>query len=189
MTPYCIRLADPAYSWIERRLPERWLAAIDRYSQSRTEIKPHKAVWKEAIAQYLWRVLLYSSLIVAIIMVSKMWFIPLMVEILPEWGRMIAAIVTLVVMSPFLWALMVKEVSMSLIRKLGEGSVNRVPLTLMIVFRILLALFFVIYYLSIVHSQRTGVLLGLGIFIVVLIYCLSAYRSSSCVSKIYLWIT
>ena len=58
---------------------------------------------------------------------------------------------------------------MSLIRKLGEGSVNRVPLTLMIVFRILLALFFVIYYLSIVHSQRTGVLLGLGIFIVVLI--------------------
>ncbi len=169
LTPYCIRLADPAYSWIERRLPERWLAAIDRYSQSRTEIKPHKAVWKEAIAQYLWRVLLYSSLIVAIIMVSKMWFIPLMVEILPEWGRMIAAIVTLVVMSPFLWALMVKEVSMSLIRKLGEGSVNRVPLTLMIVFRILLALFFVIYYLSIVHSQRTGVLLGLGIFIVVLI--------------------
>ena len=110
LTPYCIRLADPAYSWIERRLPERWLAAIDRYSQSRTEIKPHKAVWKEAIAQYLWRVLLYSSLIVAIIMVSKMWFIPLMVEILPEWGRMIAAIVTLVVMSPFLWALMVKEV-------------------------------------------------------------------------------
>ena len=89
--------------------------------------------------------------------------------ILPEWGRMIAAIVTFVVMSPFLWALMVKEVSMSLIRKLGEGSVNRVPLTLMIVFRILLALFFVIYYLSIVHSQRTGVLLGLGIFIVVLI--------------------
>ena len=169
LTPYCIRLADPAYSWIERRLPERWLAAIDRYSQSRTEIKPHKAVWKEAIAQYLWRVLLYSSLIVAIIMVSKMWFIPLMVEILPEWGRMIAAIVTFVVMSPFLWALMVKEVSMSLIRKLGEGSVNRVPLTLMIVFRILLALFFVIYYLSIVHSQRTGVLLGLGIFIVVLI--------------------
>lgn len=169
LTPYCIRLADPAYSWIERRLPERWLAVIDRYSQSRTEIKPHKAVWKEAIVQYLWRVLLYSSLIVAIIMVSKMWFIPLMVEILPEWGRMIAAIVTLVVMSPFLWALMVKEVSMSLIRKLGEGSVNRVPLTLMIVFRILLALFFVIYYLSIVHSQRTGVLLGLGIFIVVLI--------------------
>lgn len=62
LTPYCIRLADPAYSWIERRLPERWLAVIDRYSQSRTEIKPHKAVWKEAIAQYLWRVLLYSSL-------------------------------------------------------------------------------------------------------------------------------
>jgi len=60
LTPYCIRLADPAYSWIERRLPERWLAAIDRYSQSRTEIKPHKAVWKEAIAQYLWRVLLYG---------------------------------------------------------------------------------------------------------------------------------
>ena len=82
---------------------------------------------------------------------------------------MIAAIVTLVVMSPFLWALMVKEVSMSLIRNLGEGSVNRVPLTLMIVFRILLALFFVIYYLSIVHTQRTGVGLGLGIFIVVLI--------------------
>ena len=109
LTPYCIRLADPAYSWIERRLPERWLAAIDRYSQSRTEIKPHKAVWKEAIAQYLWRVLLYSSLIVAIIMVSKMWFIPLMVEILPEWGRMIAAIVTFVVMSPFLWALAISS--------------------------------------------------------------------------------
>ena len=68
-----------------------------------------------------------------------------MVEILPEWGRMIAAIVTLVVMSPFLWALMVKEVSMPLIRKLGEGSVNRVPLTLMIVFRILHSFCFSLY--------------------------------------------
>ena len=37
------------------------------------------------------------------------------------------------------------------------------------VVRILLALFYIIYYLSSVHSQRTGVLLGLGLFIVVLI--------------------
>ena len=169
LTPYCIRLSEPAYGWIERHLPEKWLVAIDRYSQSRTEIKPHKAVWKEAIAQYLWRVVLYSAIIVAIISISRMWFIPFMEELLPEWGRVVAAVVTLIVMSPFLWALMVKEVKMSLIRKLGEGRANRVPLTLMIVFRILLALFFVIYYLSIVHSQRTGVLLGLGIFIVVLI--------------------
>ena len=169
LTPYCIRLADPAYGWVEHHLPEKWLTAIDRYSQSRTEIKPHKAVWKEALAQYLWRVVLYSAIIVAIILISKSWFIPLMLDILPDWGRAIAAVVTLVAMSPFLWALMVKEVNMSLIRKLGEGRANRVPLTLMIVFRILLALFFVIYYLSSVHSQRTGVLLGLGIFIVVLI--------------------
>lgn len=169
LTPYCIRLADPAYSWVERHLPEKWLLAIDRYSQSRTEIKPHKAVWKEALVQYLWRIILYSAIIMAIILISKMWFIPFMVELLPGWGRTIAAAVTFVLMSPFLWALMVKEVKMSLIKKLGEGRANRVPLTLMIVFRILLALFFVIYYLSIVHSQRTGILLGLALFIVVLI--------------------
>ena len=101
LTPYCIRLSEPAYGWIERYLPEKWLVAIDRYSQSRTEIKPHKAVWKEAIAQYLWRVVLYSAIIVAIISISRMWFIPFMEELLPEWGRVVAAVVTLIVMSPF----------------------------------------------------------------------------------------
>ena len=103
-----------------------------------------------------------SAIIVAIILISKSWFMPLMLDILPDWGRLISAVVTLVAMSPFLWALMVKEVNMSLIKKLGEGRANRVPLTLMIVVRILLALFYIIYYLSSVHSQRTGVLLGLS---------------------------
>ena len=101
--------------------PKNGSPAIDRYSQSQTEIKPHKAVWKEALAQYLWRIVLYSAIIVAIILISKSWFMPLMLDILPDWGRLISAVVTLVAMSPFLWALMVKEVNMSLIKKLGEG--------------------------------------------------------------------
>ncbi|MDE6358775.1 MAG: cation:proton antiporter, partial [Duncaniella sp.] len=66
-TPYFIRMADPAYDWVEAHLPKRLHFLIDRYSSSATaEQSVTKQLWHSLLKRYLWRVMLYSIVLIAI---------------------------------------------------------------------------------------------------------------------------
>ena len=115
-TPYFIKMADPFYNWLEKHLPERFRFVIERYSESAGQMEEYsrKKVWKMIIGTYIWRIVLFSTIILAIILLSRLWFIPLLVEVLPDWGIHIAVLVTMVILAPFLWALAMKRVRPSL---------------------------------------------------------------------------
>lgn len=171
-TPYFIKMADPFYNWLEKHLPERFRFVIERYSESAGQMEEYsrKKVWKMIMGTYIWRIVLFSTIILAIILLSRLWFIPLLVEVLPDWGIHIAVLVTMVILAPFLWALAMKRVRPSLMMQQWEkGNHSQVPLMVMILLRFALSFAFVIYFLSSVYSQRTGVLLGLSVFIVLII--------------------
>ncbi|MCH5328837.1 MAG: TrkA C-terminal domain-containing protein, partial [Coprobacter sp.] len=72
-------------------------------------------------------------------------------------------------MSPFLWALMMKRINKSILAR-DARSTNLVPLLLIVIVRFLIGLAIVVYFLSAIHSQRMGVLLGVSLFIVVSLF-------------------
>ena len=71
-TPYFIRMADPAYNLIVKILPARWHFLIDRYTDKASSESETKALWMSVLKRYLWRILLYSSVIIAIILVLSL---------------------------------------------------------------------------------------------------------------------
>ena len=104
-TPYFIRMADPAYNYIERHLPEKLHFLIDRYSKTAGEESETGKTWRAVLKRYVWRILLYATVLTAICLISSHWLQPWLIEIMPGWGRLICTLVTIGAMAPFLLAL------------------------------------------------------------------------------------
>ena len=135
-TPYFIKLADPTYRIVEKHLPQGFRFLIDRYSNQSTDTNETKALWKAIVTRYLWRVILYSVILLAILIVSKLYLLPLMMEMMPEWGRLVSTIATFFVMSPFLAALSFSSVKPDERMKLhSSASFYEVPLVVMRIIR------------------------------------------------------
>lgn len=86
------------------------------------------------------------------------------------WGTLLATVISLMTMSPFLWGLSMKRVKRDLLDQLKrEDRGNQMPLIIMIIFRIILGVGFVAYFLSGIYSQRLGIIIVVSVFILLFI--------------------
>lgn len=171
-TPYFIRMADPVYDFVAAHLPGRLHFLIDRYSEtSSTEASEGTSqAWLALIKRYLWRIVLYSIVLIAIMMVSRRYVLPVLDELLPQWGRLVCAAGTLLCMAPFLLALCLPPPMSSADRRDRLSAQQlKMPRVVMMVFRLLLALWFIVHELSQFYSMRVGLLIGVGVFVLGLV--------------------
>ena len=109
-TPYFIKLSTPAYKALEKHLPEKLRFLIDRYSSQKVDTNETARLWREILGRYVWRIVLYSVILIAIIILCRQALFPLVEGFLPKWGHLVATACTLVLMSPFLAALSFTEI-------------------------------------------------------------------------------
>lgn len=167
-TPYFIRMADPAYRFTESHLPKKLNFLIDRYSENVTSSQSAVAdLWKSLIKRYLWRVVLYSIVLIAISIIALNYLLPMMLELFPEWGRFLTGAVSLVAMAPFLLALTYPASKATERARLVACNARfDVPLIIMTVVRLLVAMFILVYFLSSLYSIAVGWSLGVGLFLI-----------------------
>lgn len=169
-TPYLIRLADPAYGFVVRRLPKKLHFLIDRYSSKASTETATASLWVLLIRRYAWRLVLYSSVLVAICMMSAQFLMPWLNREMESWGRLIGCLITLAVMSPFLLALALPVSSQTERSRLQRTKARvDVPLVVMMLFRLIIALGFVIYVFSSIYGMRVGFSVGLSVVVLVLL--------------------
>lgn len=168
-TPYFIRMADPVYNFVERHLPQRLHFLIDRYSESATTESETRQLWISVLKRYVWRILLYSIVLIAICILSLNYLLPWMLRLTPSWGRLLTSVISLLAMSPFLFALALPASKRTERRRLVAANAHfDVPLVVMTIFRLMIAVGFMIYLLGSIHSMRIGWLAGFVIFIVLI---------------------
>lgn len=169
-TPYFIRMANPVYDWLVRHLPKRLNFLIDRYSEQAGVESESGRLWRSVLKRYLWRIMLYSIVLIAITLISLNMLIPWLSEILPEWGRLAGVTVALVVMAPFLLALSLptsKKVERERLKTYNARF--DVPLLIMRILRIVIALLFVVNLLSHTYSMTIGWTFGLIVFVLMMV--------------------
>lgn len=168
-TPYFIRMADPVYSGLIKILPKRLHFLIDRYCDKASTESETGILWKTVIKRYLWRVMLYTVILVTICLISINWLLPWLMNFSPAWGKFICAVVTIIAMSPFLLALsMPASKRTERERLLAANARFDVPLIVMTIFRMIVALIIVIYLLARIYSAWVGVVFGLIVFVVLM---------------------
>lgn len=179
-TPYFVKMSQPAYKFVESHLPAKFSFLIDRYSKQVTDASESKKEWNNIVKRYLWRVVLYSAVMLAIILVSKQFFFPLCEDYLGEWGRLTATAVTFVAMSPFLVALSYRTSNSSDDERLRRetGKSYAVPRTAMMIIRHLITLLFIVYLMSIGYNSIVAWVTGL-IGLAVILFVASRHLMST----------
>ena len=178
-TPYFIKLSDPAYRFVEKHLPENLRFLIDRYSSQKVDTNETARLWREILGRYLWRIVLYSVILIAIIFACRQLLFPLMEGLMPKWGHLVATAISLVVMSPFLTALSFTTIkSDHKMRLHSTASFYEVPLIAMSIIRYILALLFVVYFLTVCYSSWVGWIGGSICFLLMVIFASSKLMHS-----------
>ncbi|NRT12863.1 cation:proton antiporter [Flavobacterium sp. 14A] len=148
-TPFMVKSAVPFSEYLERKLPKKWVKKIARYSTNAQAIRS-VSTWQIVIRAYLIQIILNTIIITSIILLSANYILPLVEE--SKFGNAIAALITLVAISPFLWALSLRRVAVEQVDTLYKERKYRGPILMMIFFRIGLAVFYIGFLLNIFFS-------------------------------------
>ena len=150
LTPYMIRLAEPAYGLLYRHLPEKAKAILDNYAEASEPRSGKDSLWKQYLGAVIRNVVIYSILCIAVCIIGFGLLLPLAEKWIPGiWAHVATAVVVLSAMAPFLRALMIKMNKSEEFRSLWEENrANRAPLIASVVIRFLLASAFVFYVLA-----------------------------------------
>ena len=169
LTPYMIRLAEPASDYVDAHLPERWKNFLARYASGSQTVN-HESLWKKLIVALLRITIVYSIVCVAVVALSFRFLVPFCQSHLPDiWGSLVAASVTVLCLSPFLRAIMIKKNhSMEFTTLWKEDRGNRAPLMATIILRVLLVVGFLVFVISGLFQISVGLVLGIAFLLVVL---------------------
>jgi CPA2 family monovalent cation:H+ antiporter-2 len=144
-TPFMVKISTPFSIYLEKKLPRRWVKRIERYSANTEAIKS-VSTWQIVLRAYLIQVVILSIIIVAIISLSSKYILPLVQD--SRFGNAIAALITIVLLSPFLWALSLRRVATKQVQELMQVRKYQGPIIVLVFFRIVLSLFYIGFILN-----------------------------------------
>ncbi|WP_028786187.1 cation:proton antiporter [Terrimonas ferruginea] len=147
-TPYLIRASTPFYEWIDKRLPEKWRKSLNRYSSEATTITA-ASDFQQVLKSFMMNVIIFSVIIGAIVYLSSTYVLPWVATHTDyAFGGITAAVITLAIMAPFIWALVVRNERNESFVIIYAQQRYRGPILLMRAIKLVLALFSIIFLLN-----------------------------------------
>ncbi|ACU05742.1 MULTISPECIES: cation:proton antiporter [Pedobacter] len=144
-TPYLIKASEPFYFFLERNLPKKWVEGLNRYSSSTAGITT-LSDWKILLKSYTFNTIIHSVILIALVFLGAKYLQPFITGniINGNKGIIISLVVTLIFMTPFLWALAIRRIERKAYSHLWlNKKYTRGPLIALEILRIALAIFFV----------------------------------------------
>lgn len=170
-TPYLIRFADPFYAKLENSLPQRWKSRLNRYS-SGAQILQAESDWKTVLRAYLLLILTNSVVIIAFILLSIHFLSPFIINEVKSKtvALIITTFITLLITSPFIWALTIKRIHKSAYTNLWlDKKYNRGPLVMLEILRNVLAVVYLFFLLVQLFTPWIAFIVALIVMAIVLV--------------------
>ena len=165
-TPFMIKMATPFSEFLSKKLPRKWTKRIERYSANAQAIKT-MSNWQVLVNTSLMQVVIHSVIIVAVILISSQFLLPLVADY--QYGNSLAALFTLLILSPFFWALSLRPLAVKEVAILMEERKYQGPIAMLFLFRIMLTTFYIGFLLNIFFSPKTTLITlvaAMGIYFV-----------------------
>lgn len=175
-TPYFIRLANPFAEWLYKILPAKVKETLDRYASGKKTMN-HDSDWKKLLKNMIGRVIIYSVLLTAIWLLSVQIIYPAVNDMFMPvtiWINLVMCLGTLLLMTPFLWALISNKYnSPKLFLKLWKDeNYNHGRLVALVLGRVSVALFFITTVVISYFKLNWGISVIIAIAVVALILIL-----------------
>ena len=122
LTPYAIKAAVPTYNWVSGHMSEQWLNHFENRDIGIKVKSGEKVSMASFIGRQFKHIIIYIAIIIALIFIC-FWAGSLIMIYVPSlWGNAIAVVITLVLVSPFLWAIGFRHTLVNTTHKLMEHS-------------------------------------------------------------------
>lgn len=170
-TPYLMKLAEPLYDRIYKLAPAGWRIVIQEYGTGSRTLN-RDSDWRLLLRSYLSRMLIYSGWLVAVIVLSFNIIIPFANKTFEntELIELLGTIFTLMLMSPFLYALMIKRISRDMFDRLWmDRKYARGPLLTLRLARFIIGALFIGFVLGHYFTLKLAILIPAIVGIVVII--------------------
>ena len=153
LTPYMIRVAEPAFRLVERSLPRKWHRRLEHMGASHQATTVEQSLWKRLFKKMGVNTLVYTILCVAVTTIMLTFVLQFVRHLLPHWwANGVTGLLTVLCLSPFMRALVMKNNHSEEFRTLWtESRLNRLPLIFTILVRGAIAtaiLFYICNYLA-----------------------------------------
>lgn len=154
-TPFFINAAEPAYAKLVNILPQRFLDWLDRYTDNNDSKGDQD--WKNLLTDYVLHMVIYSTLLFAIILAATLYFLPYLKQLELPYANFITAGAALIVMSPILRAVLVNRAGSAELFSIlwFKRRANHLPLMILVAGKVLVAalsLYFVFNDLLGIHG-------------------------------------
>jgi len=172
VTPYMIKGALPFYNWLEPKIPAGLKHRLEQYSEHANRDGGNKATMRIFLRKQLTNIFIHGVILGVMVLLSSSLLLPLLDDLfdktgIPQiWSRLTGMLVTLMLMTPFLWAVAVKNVSKEKIKKMFEtwhhSQVVVIPL---LILRYFVALFFVGLVVGRYVNMAVGLLMVIAVIV------------------------
>ena len=158
-TPYMIKLSEPAYRFAEKKFPVSWHKYLNEKNTSGAHPVNDENTWKSLLIGMGKVVAIYMILSLMIIILALQYLVPIVQEYIPgNWGNILLASVIILILSPFMRAIMVKKNHSVEFEKLWSKSINnRGILIFTVVFRIALCIGMIAFVLERLLHPALGI--------------------------------
>ena len=150
LTPYMIRFAEPCYNHIEKRLPKKWVRRMNHVGNAHQNSTEEENAWKVLLRKMLINTAIYGILSTAVVTLMLTFVLPLCRNMLGHWpGNAVCGLLTVLMISPFLRSMVMKNVHSDEFRQLWtESLLNRLPLIFTMIVRVVIAAMFIFYIVN-----------------------------------------
>jgi CPA2 family monovalent cation:H+ antiporter-2 len=175
LTPFVMKAADPAYHFLERKLPESWQNFLNKNASGAHPINQNN-LWKKFLQSLLAYTFIYYILCVTIAFFALRYGPPFIQQYVPGIkGNLIAAVLILLLISPFLRMIIVsQDGSVEFLRLWKANKSYRGPLISTIIIRILLCAGLIMYIL--LRLFHTHLIIAFALALAILLMFLASRR-------------
>ncbi len=120
ITPYAIKAAVPTYQWVTKHFPEGWLNRLENKDTGIKVKSGEKVNMGSFLARQFKNIVIYSAIIIGVVLIS-FFVCAFIIKYVPRpWNAAISTAVSLILVSPFLWAMGFKHTLAHTTHKLME---------------------------------------------------------------------
>jgi len=169
LTPYMIRAAVPAHGFLERHLPKVWIRRLNHFGESRGSVA-EETLMHSFMRQVTVNTAIYVILGIAGIIMMFSFALPLFRSAMPRmWANVVCCASTIVVISPFMRAMIMQKMHSREFRALWTASrLNRLPLIFTFIMRVLIAVGLVFYVVHHLFPFTSAMVVSLAVALVLL---------------------
>ena len=176
VTPYMIKGSMPFYNKVEPKLPAKFKAWLNKYSENSGGDDDSRATIGIFIRKQLTGILLHGFILAAVSLLSIGFLRPFLDRIFADldipqiWSRLIGLTGTLLLMAPFVWAVAVKNVSRKKLKEMFETyRFSQAVVIPMLILRYFVALFSVGVVIAGYVDVAVGFLMVLAVIVVAVV--------------------